>query len=263
MAVIPAPSVSQGPGEVVYSELANLGITPTSKGAGELNALLAASASNGSAVGGFNLGPNSTTASTLAATIARPAVSSATVTLAATGVLQMNAIYLMQGQVISNMNWVSGTTAASGPTNQWMAICNGPNALVTGPSNVGSPFYAPYAAAAYAYLAVSSNATSTAIGGSALFTYPVTTTILNPTSTSSTTFTVPATGLYYAVLMITTSTTQPTATGITQAFTHVSTLPPILAGTSGSGFTTPPVPGTTAAPSAPTPAGTIPYMYFN
>ena len=260
MPVYPVPVTSQGPGEQIRGELQNLGITPGSLGAGELNALLANAASNGSAIGGFNLGPNSSTASTVAQTLARPSVASNAVVLAATGILQMNAVYLMQGQVISNFNWVSGSTAGSGLTHQWGAICNGPTALVTGTSNTQAQGYSPYAAAAYAWLAVTSDATSTAIGGNAAFTYPIATSIVTPAGATS--WTVPATGLYYAVLMITNSTTQPTATGVTNSFTHVSTIPPILAGTSGSGFTTPPVPGTTAAPSAPTATGTIPYIYF-
>ena len=248
----PVIANSQGSGELLRTQLTNLGITPpTSMGAGELSALLANAASIGSAVGGFNLGPNAAAAGTVAQTLARPAITSNAVALPTTGILQMNAIWLMQGQVISTMNWASGATPGATLTHQWLALCNGPTAL-TG----------AVTAAAYAYLAVTQDLTNAAISASSILNYNIYYTLSNPSAGSAISFTVPQTGLYFACLMVANSSAQPSAAGITNSFTHVSTLPPILAGSSGTGFTTPPVPGTTAAPSAPTPSGAIPYIWL-
>jgi len=40
----------------------------------------------------------------------------------ATGVMDLTAIFLTQGQTIAGINYVSGTTAASGPTHLWFAL---------------------------------------------------------------------------------------------------------------------------------------------
>lgn len=52
------------------------------------------------------------------------------VATAATGVMCSVAIYLQDGDLISNLTWISGATAAGTPTNYFTALYNGAGALL-------------------------------------------------------------------------------------------------------------------------------------
>ena len=65
-------------------------------------------------------GPAATLKSTIANTIPyRIATSSLS---PSTGVMDLTAIFLPAGQTITNINYVTGTTAANGPTHWWFAL---------------------------------------------------------------------------------------------------------------------------------------------
>jgi hypothetical protein len=130
------------------------------------------------------------------------------------GVLYLEPVSLGNNVTVSNFNWLSGTTAAVAPTHQWMALFNSSLAMV----------------------AVSADATSTAIPANTVFTYPV----ANVAAGAATTYTTTAQGLYYVGLVVTTTTTQPTGTdfaaGVTTALDSVA---PNAGGSSTGGQTTP------------------------
>jgi hypothetical protein len=227
-----------------------MGIGPVpSMGEGELLALVANSQGFNSAIGGTELGPTNT----IAQTCARNSLNS--VTLApASGTLQLTAIFLAQGMIINNFNYLTGTTAGAGLTNQWMAVYT-------------------YSATAANIIcqATSANGLTAAIGASATITYPVSSYASYNLTTAgvatygapvtSTTWTVPYSGIYYLGWLVTNGTTQPTTAGLTNTSLAANTIAPILSATSSAGLTVPPTPGTTAAGALTAIVGT-PYQWL-
>jgi hypothetical protein len=108
---------------------------------------------------GANLGPTGT----LAETIPRELCPEVNTTMAATGVINMQAIYLTAGQLVSNITISTATTAAGTPTNYFFALYSG---LQTAP----------------ALLAVSANQTTTAWAANTIKTLAMTTAYRVPTS---------------------------------------------------------------------------------
>ena len=227
MPTYPVLASSQSDGELYRSWLNNIGVTATSMGQGELLAALANSATIYSPVGGTSLSP----ANSVGQNIDRNSVTGNTLAMSGSGTLQMVAVYLNAGVVVSNFNFIVGTTAATGPTHAWMGLFSGPAATPT-------------------CVAVSADATSTAIGASTVNTYAVAATAA---SASATSYTVPTSGIYYVGLLITVSTTMPTLQGLSIT-TSVSTVPPIMCGASTVSLTVPPTfpasASTTITPSA-------------
>jgi hypothetical protein len=142
------------------------------------------------------------------------------IAMGGSGTLQVTAIFVPANTVVNNFNWVSGSTAASGPTHQWTALYD---------NNLNQ-------------LAISADGTSTAIAGNTLITYPV----ANVAAGASTTFTTTYGGLYYFGILVTVSTTMPTLMGATDAATTIKNIAPKLTGTSSTGLTTPTTFPTTA-----------------
>ena len=129
------------------------------------------------------------------------------------GVAHLHGIYLPKGVTITTISFVSGANAASGPTNQWFALCDSSRTV----------------------LRVTSNDTTTAWGTSTVKS-------LNLTSTYTTTYS----GLHYLACCVTTTTTQPSFRGAnTGSFTGVAP----QSFTSTTGLTTPVAEGTTFAAS--------------
>lgn len=144
-----------------------------------------------------------------------------------TGVVEMVPVWLPAGMPITNLNWITGTTAAVGPTHWWLGLANSSRVQV----------------------ASTADQLTAAIGASSLITKAL-------TSVYTTTYT----GLYYALLSVTTSTTQPTSTGLPVPIASMNIPTPVVAGASATVQSTPGTNGTTtyAAPAA---AGGIPYIY--
>lgn len=197
--VTPAISVGEGMRDL----LQNLGVTPTNLyGEGELLAAIANAVAGTSPVGGISLAP----ANTLAQTLPRSGVTSAAIAVA-TGTLQLEAVYLTQGQVISNITYVSGTTAGATLNHQWGVL----------------------ATSALSVVAVSADGTSGAIAASTAITYAF-----------GTPYVVPTTGIYYAGIMVSNNSgTQPSFSGTT-AIAATNNVAPKIGGTSNTSATTPP-----------------------
>jgi hypothetical protein len=128
----------------------------------------------------------------------------------ATGVMTSVALYLESGDTVTNLTFLSGTTAAGTPTAWWFALYS--------------------SAATPALLAQTADQTTTAWGADTLKTVALATPQV-----------ITATGIYYAAVMVT-ATTPPTLAGITLdnaagAGTLV-TGQKILAVSSGTGLTT-------------------------
>lgn len=164
----------------------------------------------------------------LGETLPRIVVNSAAQAIGATtGTVYMTAIWLPAGLKITNLNFVTGTTAATSPTHWWLGLAN----------------------SAGLQLAHCSDQTSAAIGASSLITKAL-------TSAFTTTYT----GTHYLLLSVT-ATTNPTASGIA-APTNMNVTSPLLAGVSTSAAQ--PTPGTdgTTTYVVPSAAGGVPYMYL-
>jgi hypothetical protein len=146
--------------------------------------------------------------------------------------LTLSAISIPADTVINNFNYVTGTTAAITPANQWAALFNASRVM----------------------LAVSADATTTAMPASTVTTYPVAT-IAQGAATS---FTTTYTGLYYVGICVVAGT-QPTWQGYTGTATD-TTIPPILAGSSTGSLTGPPTFPTTAGTITPTAAELYAYL---
>jgi len=157
-------------------------------------------------------------------------VTSVTTAKATSGTLVMSAISLPNNATINNFNFMPGTTGDAGPTNQWMALYDSQRNL----------------------LAISADATTTAITASTAVTYPV----ANVAAGAATSFTTAYAGLYYVGLLIATSNA-PTFTSLT-TFATVNSLVPILGGTSTASLTSPSTFPTTAG----TITGTAARLYF-
>ncbi len=129
-----------------------------------------------------------------------------TLAMAGSGTVQSTGIWLPQQVALANAAVLTGATAASGPTHQWVALTD----------YIGR------------VLAVSADATSAAIAASTFINYAF-----------SATLTTPYTGWYYLDYMVTVSTTMPTLTGLSST-SALNGLAPILGGTSSTGQTTAP-----------------------
>lgn len=208
MSNTPADILSQGEGEIFRAWLNNLGIAAPSMGKGELMSSLAnAAATSGSQ--GRGVQPSNT----IAASLPRTQVTSAAIA-PASGTLQMVGVYLIKGQLISNVNWQTGSTAGATLNHQWAGL------------------YTP----ARVLVAVSADGTSTAIGANSTITFAL-----------ATPYTVPTSGLYYVGVLVTNNSgTQPTSAGLSLGNANTSKIVPILGGTSNTGLSTPQALGTTA-----------------
>lgn len=122
----------------------------------------------------------------------------------ATGVLSMAAVPLLAGEVVTNISFVSGTTAAGVPLNQWFALYSSARAL----------------------LGITLDDTTTAWAADTVKTRALTTP-----------YSIPTTGLYYVAICVV-ATTVPTLRGAT-ATAAVNGVAPISSGHAGGGFTTP------------------------
>ena len=146
---------------------------------------------------------------------------------ATTGTVYMMGVWLPAGLTITNLNWVTGTTAAGTPTHWWLGIAN----------------------SAGLQQAATADQLTGAIAASTLITKALTAT-----------YTTTATGLYYLLLSVT-ATTNPTATGLPAPISQMNLATPVLAGVS---VTTQSAPGANGSTSytAPASAGGIPYIYL-
>lgn len=145
-----------------------------------------------------------------------------------TQVMTSVALYLEQGDLVTNLTFTSGTTAAGTPTNWWFALYS--------------------TAATPALLRQTADQTTTAWAANTAKTVAL-----------ATTYTVPASGIYYAAVMVK-ATTVPTLAGITLHNAVESgaivTGQKILAVTSGATLTTT-APSTIATPTT---VATVPYV---
>lgn len=165
----------------------------------------------------------------LGETIPRYAVNSATQAIGATtGTVYMVGVWLPAGLVVTNINWVTGSTAAGTPTHWWLGIAD------SGGVQRGH----------------TADQTTGAIAAN---------TLISKALTSA--YTTTTTGLYYLLISVT-ATTNPTASGIA-APTNMGVTSPLLAGVSPSAAqSTPGTDGTTTY-TAPTTAGGVPYVYVS
>ena len=142
---------------------------------------------------------------TIAETIPRELCTETNTTVSATGTLNMMAIYLYAGQLVSNISLCSATTAAGTPTNYRFGLFDSSRVK----------------------LAESNNQTTTAWAANTVKTLAMTTP-----------YRVPASGLYYIGYYIT-ATTVPTLKGFTaKTGAQLAGTAPILHGSSSTGLTT-------------------------
>lgn len=154
-------------------------------------------------------------------------------------ILQLVGVWLPQNLVVSNFNFMAGTTGDASPTNQWMCLLNSARVSV----------------------AVSADATSTAITASTT-TAPVTVTypVATVAAGAATTYVVPSSGLYYIGLAVNGSSTLLT-TGYSGLLEAVNATPK-LAGNSTTSTTTPIAVGGSAQ-TAITGVAAVPYMWLS
>lgn len=149
------------------------------------------------------------------------------VTAPATGTLLLcGGAILPAGQTVTRVGFVSGTTAAGTPTNQWFSIVD---------------------ARTRAVLAVTANDLTTAWAANTLKEL-ILSARLTPTED---------TPIYFGLLV--TATTVPTLAGTVLQTANVAALAPVLVGTSNTGLTTPQTVGT--IDTAPTATAGLPYAY--
>lgn len=174
----------------------------------------------------------------LAETVDRRIADTATLTAPATGVLRLVAVELKAGMTVSNITFVTGTTAysAGDANNQWFALYSSARAL----------------------LAYTADDTNTAWGASSEKTLAI---AKNGAGVAATTYIVPSSGLYYLGVMVGTGAggTQPTLLGATSLVTTLTGLAPILTGTSSGTQTYPPI----ATAGTITVLAGIPYAYVS
>lgn len=123
----------------------------------------------------------------------------------ASGTLFMQALYLVAGQLVSNITVSSATTAAGTPTNGFVGLYDGARNL----------------------LATSANQTTTAWAANTLKTIPMTTP-----------YRVPVSGLYYVGVMMTATTIITMKGGTAKTGGQLAAAAPILHGASTTGLTT-------------------------
>jgi hypothetical protein len=179
---------------------------------------------------------------TLSATALRQMLTLATAAFAGTGVLQLVQTHIPINTKISNFNFLAGTTGDAGPTHQWMGLYDNNRNL----------------------LAISGDATSTAIAASVVATYPVASVNSTPgapatgAAVAATSFTTWYTGRYYIGLLIATGNA-PTLTAA-PATVAANTMVPINSGTSTGSLTTPSTIPTQAG--AITATANVPYFFL-
>lgn len=168
--------------------------------------------------------------SCIAETFPRCVGASATATQtigATTGTVYMAGVWLPVGMTITNISWITGTTAANTPTHWWLGLAN----------------------SAGLQQAHTADQTTGAIAANTLITKALTATYQTTT-----------TGLYYLLLSVT-ATTNPTATGLPVPISNMNLATPILAGVSATTQSAPGSDGVTTY-TAPASAGGIPYLYL-
>lgn len=147
---------------------------------------------------------------------------------ATTGTVYMVALWLPAGLTVTNLNWITGSTAANTPTHWWLGLAN----------------------ASGVQQAHTADQTSGAIAANTLITKALT----SPYTTTST-------GTYYLLISVT-ATANPTATGLPVPISNINLAAPLLAGVSPSAAqSTPGTDGTTTY-TVPSSAGGIPYGYL-
>jgi hypothetical protein len=149
--------------------------------------------------------PNKGPTATISETIPRESCAEVNTTAAASGTLRMDAIYLVAGQLVSNITISSATTAAATPTNYFFAL------------------YGP----ARNLLASSANQTTTAWPANTVKTLAMTVPYRVPTS-----------GVYYIGYMMTATTVATIKGGTAKTGAQLAGAAPILHGTSTTGLTT-------------------------
>lgn len=142
---------------------------------------------------------------TLAESMPREICPEVNTTAAASGTLNMQAIYLTAGQLISNITLASATTAAGTPTNYFFALYDGSRNL----------------------LAQSANQTTTAWPANTVKTLAMT----SP-------FRVQVSGLYYIGYFMTATTVATLKGGTARTGGQLANTAPIIYGTSSTGLTT-------------------------
>lgn len=152
---------------------------------------------------GANLGPNNT----IAETIPREVCPEVNTTVAASGTLNMQAIYLTAGQLVSNITIYSATTAAGTPTNYFFALY----------SSAASP----------ALLAQSANQTTSAWAANT-----------GKTLAMTTPYRVPTSGVYYIGYFMTATTVPTLKGGTARTGGQLGAAAPVIYGTSSTGLTT-------------------------
>lgn len=162
----------------------------------------------------------------IAETLPRGTISSITLAALTSAQLFMQGVFLTQGQLVSNISWVSGSTAGATLANQWSALYSG----------------------ARVQRAISADDTSNAWAANSVKTFAMTTP-----------FTVTTTGIHYVGLLAKATVAVPTLQGILVPNTTVLNLPPILCGNADAGLTNPASGPATAATI--TVAGTVAYAY--
>jgi hypothetical protein len=149
--------------------------------------------------------PNLGIAGTLAETMPRELCTETNTTVAASGTLNMQAIYLKAGQLVSSISLSSATTAAGTPTHYFSALFDG-SGLARATARIRHP------------RAWAANTVKTLAMG--------------------TPYRVPTSGIYYIGYFMT-ATTVPTLKGFTaKAATQLAGTAPILNGSSSTGLTT-------------------------
>lgn len=190
---------------------------------------------------GAGFAGNSAPSGCLAATTLREELTVAAMAFPGSGTLQLAMCHIPINTTIAHFNFLAGTTGDAGPTNQWMGLYDSNRNL----------------------LAVSADATSTAITASVVTSYAVAKVNSTPqspsggVSTNATSFVTYYTGRYYLGLLIATSNA-PTFTA-SGAVVAANTVVPIKSGSSDTGLTSPsaiPHQATTITPSA-----DIPYFF--
>ena len=167
-----------------------------------------------------------------ASTMDRPVGPSNTPSILSSGRLSMFAVGLLKGDVVTNIGFISGTTGATSPTNQWVALFDASRNKLAISDNSGTN---PAANAAWA------------ASTSRLFT------VTSP-------YTVTTSGLFYLGLCVV-ATITPTLIGASGTSSLAAGLAPISTGNADSGLTNPASCPSTAAALTVTTNGNTPYAY--
>lgn len=200
--------------------LAQLGNAPGATGVASItagaNVVLRGTASN-PIIDAIQADPTVPTGYFYQSTQRGPGVSTATLATQISGEVSLWAVALVAGQVLTQIEFASGTTALATGTHQWFALYD-------------SGFNA---------LAATIDGTNTAWAASAMKNLTIGWTFSAGTWHANTTFTIPTTGLYYIGVMIA-ATTVPTLTGGSLAGFLSQLAPPVSASdTTHTGLTTP------------------------